>query len=193
MRTQLDSSAIGSATLAEQLDAAVYRRRNWIAGLPVVLAWLAAPPASSLALAGALVALGALLRAWGTLHNRYAQGEAKTLTESGPYSWLRNPLYLANSLVILGGVAGAGAGAFLPAVALWCALVYGLTVRHEERRLRAKYGAPYLVYCDRVARWLPRRQGEWPRERWARFGAALLAQTPVLLILAPRLLRALLR
>ena len=47
----------------------------------------------------ALVAAGSALRAWATLYNRYAQGgERKSLATGGPYSWLRNPLYVANSL-----------------------------------------------------------------------------------------------
>ena len=192
MQPPLEQSARPTAALTEQLEAAVYAQRNLLAGLPVALAWLASPrPASGAALATALtvVALGGVLRAWGTLHNRYAQGEAKTLASSGPYSWLRNPLYAANTLVILGGVTAAGHAGSLPATLLWCALAYGLTVRHEERRLRQKYGPAYQSYCARVGRWLPLRLGERPRGPWRRFGAALLAQAPVLLVLAPRVLR----
>jgi protein-S-isoprenylcysteine O-methyltransferase Ste14 len=192
MSSSFDRSARPAIALSAQIEAGVYEQRNLLAGLPVALAWLSMPASASpaeLAAALALVAAGGLLRAWGTLHNRYAQGEAKTLTSSGPYSWLRNPLYVANTLVILGGVAAAGLVAWLPLALLWCALAYELTVRHEERRLRAKYGAAYQAYCDQVGRWLPRRLGETPREPWRRFGAALLAQAPVLLVFAPVLLR----
>jgi protein-S-isoprenylcysteine O-methyltransferase Ste14 len=157
------------------------------------LAWLAtsgAPARGALAVGAALVAAGSALRAWSTLHNRYAQGGArKTLATGGPYSWLRNPLYVANTLVLLGGFAVAGLWAGLPVALLWFALVYTVTVRHEERRLHQKYGRAYADYCARVGRWLPRSAGERPRLPWRPFLAALAVQSRSLLILAPFLLR----
>jgi hypothetical protein len=129
-------------------------------------------------------------RAWATLYNRYAQGcERKSLATGGPYSWHRNPLDLANTRVLLGGVAASGLWAWLPSAGLWFALVYTLTIRHEERRLLEKYGDAYAAHCAQVAGWLPRRRGEWPQVSWRRFLPALAVQSRSLLILAPFLLR----
>ena len=195
MTTPLHPIVLAPDTLGARIEAAVYAQRNVLACAPVVLGWLAMArplPAAALATGAALVAAGSALRAWATLYNRYAQGrERKSLATGGPYSWLRNPLYVANSLVLLGGVAASGRWAWLPAAGLWFALVYTLTIRHEERRLLEKYGPAYATYCARVARWLPRR-GELPQVSWRRFLPALAVQSRSLLILAPFLLRSVL-
>jgi protein-S-isoprenylcysteine O-methyltransferase Ste14 len=181
------------AAPVERLDAAVYDFRNVLASAPVALAWWATaghPAAPVLGGAAASVLAGAALRAWATLHNRYAQGtERKALATGGPYSWSRNPLYWANGFVLLGAFAASGLFAWLPAAAAWFAFVYGRTVRHEERRLHAKYGAAYAAYAARVPRWLPVRLGERPRVAWRLFLPALAVQARALLVLAPFLLR----
>jgi len=184
--------AVPGGTPGERFEAAVFGQRNVLAAVPVVLAWFAmSPPARGADLAaGALfVVAGSALRAWSTLYNRYAQGERKSLATGGPYSWLRNPLYVANSLVLIGGFAASGLWAWLPAALLWFALVYTLTIRHEERRLREKYGSDYAEYCASVGRWLPRRLGEWPQVPLRAFATAFAIQSRSLLILAPFLLR----
>jgi protein-S-isoprenylcysteine O-methyltransferase Ste14 len=191
--TPLHSVTTARFAFAERLDAAVYDHRNLLACLPIVLAWWATagrPTALALTAAAAFVSAGSALRAWATLYNGYAQGaERKTLATGGPYSWSRNPLYWANALVLLGGFVASGSVAWLPAAAAWFALVYGRTVRHEERRLASKYGDAYAAYAARVPRWLPARRGERPRVPWSRFLLALAVQARVLLILAPFLLR----
>lgn len=191
MSTPLHPIATAESWTA-RVEASVYDQRNVLAFAPVALAWLASGPLSApaLAIGAACVAGGSALRAWATLHNRYAQGERKSLATGGPYSWVRNPLYVANSLVLLGGFAASGLWAWLPAAVLWFALSYSLTVRHEERRLREKYGAAYEAYCAQVPRWLPRRIGDRPRVSGRAFLSALAVQSRSLLILAPFLLRA---
>ena len=193
MSTPLHQIALATDSLGARLDAAVYGQRNVFACAPVVLAWLAMSrplSGSALALGATFVAAGSALRAWATLYNRYAQGgERKSLATGGPYSWLRNPLYVANALVLLGGSAASGHWAWLPAAGLWFAFVYTLTVRHEERRLLEKYGAAYAAYAASVPRWLPRRRGELPQVSWREFLPALAVQARSSLILAPFLLR----
>jgi len=192
--TPLHPTVLATDKLGARVASAVYGQRNVLACVPVVLAWLAMSrplSGSALVLGAALVAAGSALRAWATLYNRYAQGcERKSLATGGPYSWLRNPLYVANSLVLLGGFAASGLWAWLPAAGLWFALVYTLTIRHEERRLLEKYGSAYAEYCARIARWLPRRRGELPQVSLRQFLPALAVQSRSLLILAPFLLRA---
>lgn len=193
MNTPLHPITLAADTIRARVEAAVYGQRNVLACVPVVLAWLAmARPLSAAALAtgAALVAAGSALRAWATLYNRYAQGcERKSLATGGPYSWLRNPLYVANALVLLGGFVASGLWAWLPTTGLWVVLVYTLTIRHEERRLLEKYGDAYAAYRTSVGRWLPKRRGEWPQVSWLRFLPALAVQSRSLLILAPFLLR----
>jgi protein-S-isoprenylcysteine O-methyltransferase Ste14 len=170
-----------------RLQAGVFAHRNLLAGAPLIAALLLAP-ASGGALrefsAFALAALGVALRAWCTLYNRFAQGDRKTLATGGPYAWMRNPLYVGNTLVLLGAATIAGPLWLVPLTSAWAFLVYEQVVRHEERRLSQKYGSAYAAYCRSVPRWIPRVRaalGPLPRA----FGPALLVQSRSLLLLLP--------
>ncbi len=192
-RVTNDEATLGHVSPVVQLRALVFSRRNLLAALPLTVAFAAADAAAgpdALAAAAALVLLGAALRAWCTLFNHYAQGERKTLAVRGPYSWTRNPLYVANSLVLLGCALASGALWAAPATLVWCGLVYGQVVRHEERRLVEKYGSSYQAYRARVGRWLPRARGDWPPALPAPFLPALIVQARALLWLLPFLAKA---
>lgn len=78
------------------------------------------------------------------------------LVITGLYRYVRNPIYVAVSLLIF------GQGLLLGSVSL---LEYGLVVwlgffafvlLHEEPTLREKFGKEYEDYCARVGRWIPR-------------------------------------
>lgn len=79
----------------------------------------------------------------------------RELVDAGPYSTVRNPLYVF-SLV---GAAGAGAqsGSLVIALAalLAAATVFTLVVRKEEAALLRLHGATYAAYMARVPRFLP--------------------------------------
>ena len=174
--TSLDSGAASAAPESKlaRLRAWTFRQRNRLAAVPVIVAFLLAPAPTGLARylpAFALVGLGAALRAWSTQYNRFAQGEHKTLATRGPYAWTRNPLYLANTLVLLGCATVAGPLWLVPLTGVWAFLVYEQVVRYEERRLLEKYGPAYQRYRDGVPRWLPG------------FARALLVQSRALLLL----------
>lgn len=95
-----------------------------------------------------------------------SQGMPEELVTSGPYRFTRNPMYLGH-LVFLSGLAlvtrspaaAALVGGHLP----W----FAQRVRRDERRLCERFGAPYVAYCARVPRWLPRPGKAAPhRTRW---------------------------
>ena len=103
-------------------------------------------------------AAGLLLRVWAQMHLHYhiRVGVGKTLTRTGPYRYVRNPLYIGNT-VMLAGLAVMCELLWMAPVALaYCAIVYGFVTRYEERHLAGKYGQPYLEYMAAVPRWLPR-------------------------------------
>jgi protein-S-isoprenylcysteine O-methyltransferase Ste14 len=83
----------------------------------------------------------------------------RCLVATGPYQFVRNPMYL--------GAATALAGAALVYQSLALALYAGLFLivvhifvrLYEEPALRAQFGEAYDSYCSRVGRWLPRHQG----------------------------------
>ncbi len=115
-----------------------------------------------------LVILGLALRAWAASmagsHTRTVHIEAPRLATGGPYSYVRNPIYLG-SIILGAGMVGLIGDP-------WMALFYGATfaalyfgiIPAEEEFLRQKFGAEYLSYCEAVPRLLPRCQA-WAQAR----------------------------
>jgi hypothetical protein len=80
----------------------------------------------------------------------------KILTTTGPYAYVRNPLYIANTIMLAATCMLAELFWFVPVQILYCAIVYTFVVRFEENRLYQKYGSAYLNYAHQVPRWLPK-------------------------------------
>src|SRR5262249_35575690 len=107
-----------------------------------------------------LLALGFLLRVWATVHF-YAHKmrvislePQETLITSGPYRFLRNPLYLGGNVFIFFGAALLfGSPAALFATAIHIPLI-DLFIRREERQLERVFGRAWQDYKKRVRRWL---------------------------------------
>ena len=75
---------------------------------------------------------------------------------AGPYRWVRNPIYLAALLVVL-GEAWLFLSPWLLAYAGIMAVFFHLFVTgYEERVLRRRFGGTYLEYRNSVPRWIPR-------------------------------------
>jgi protein-S-isoprenylcysteine O-methyltransferase Ste14 len=75
---------------------------------------------------------------------------------AGPYRWVRNPIYVAALLVVL-GQAWLFLSLALLAYAVAMALCFHLFVTgYEERALRRRFGRTYLEYRRTVPRWLLR-------------------------------------
>lgn len=149
---------------------------------PIVWSALArpAPGAGEVALGAGAALLGGALRLAAIRrlgkHARVGAARAAALVTAGPYARLRNPLYAAALLAVLGlGLcAGLGAWALAPAAAAW--LIYDLVARHEERVLVAERGGEAAEYVRQVPRWLPR---PWRRAA-PRADAALVPWAEVL-------------
>jgi len=82
--------------------------------------------------------------------------DGHVLVESGPYRWIRHPIYLAFLLSYLGGglVADNWVLSFIP-VACYAVLV-GIRMPKEERLMTEIFGAEYAAYMQRTGRLLPR-------------------------------------
>jgi protein-S-isoprenylcysteine O-methyltransferase Ste14 len=72
---------------------------------------------------------------------------------SGVYAWSRNPIYLADAM-ILAGVALRWDAASLLLVPLFMAVIRRRFIDGEEAVMRARFGATYETYVARVRRWL---------------------------------------
>jgi protein-S-isoprenylcysteine O-methyltransferase Ste14 len=113
--------------------------------------WFAHPSGLSMLAGMPLAASGLALRAWAAGHLRKNQ----KLTTSGPYAWVRNPLYVG-TLLAAGGCLIAASQPVLGWVTLAAfVLIYTPVVEQEEQHLR-KLFPEYDEYARRVPQFLPR-------------------------------------
>ena len=76
------------------------------------------------------------------------------IVDSGPYRWVRNPMYLGH-LIFFAGIAITLASWIAAGVLLVHVVWFDRRVREDEGRLEELFGEPYRAYCRRVKRWIP--------------------------------------
>jgi len=124
--------------------------------LVLVLLWLSRPTPAGLAIGLCLVVAGETIRVWASGH----LVKNDELTVSGPYAYVRNPLYLGSLLVgsgflVMGGI---HAALWLLPVALAFYFLYYVPYKEriESARLERLYGDPYRLYRASVPALIPR-------------------------------------
>jgi protein-S-isoprenylcysteine O-methyltransferase Ste14 len=125
-----------------------------VAGVPAY--WFAAPTVASIVL-GCLVAVpGEALRIWAAGHLQ----KAREVTTSGPYRFMRHPLYIGSSVMGLGFAIASGTWWSALIVLAYLALAMPTTARREEASLDRDLGGAYSAYregrtevSDRRFRW----------------------------------------
>lgn len=113
--------------------------------------WRRVPQPAAVAWSLALVMPGLWLRG-------YAAGYVKKnqeLTTSGPYAFVRNPLYLGSILIAAGFALALESWPVAAALAVMFVAIYVPVIASEERFLRATFPG-FDEYCRRVPRLLPR-------------------------------------
>lgn len=107
--------------------------------------------------------LGELVQLWAASHLH----KDKALAASGPYSYIRNPMYFGRFFVLLGFIIMIQQAWWtntqvmnIPIIvvgyiAIFAYYVYS-RVGREEERLRGIFGEDYIHYCGEVRRFLPR-------------------------------------
>ncbi len=121
-------------------------------------------PAVPTAWAGVSVfALGIALYVW-SVTNFAVVGDGtpglwdspRRVVVTGPYRWVRNPIYISALLIVV-GEAWVFLSPQLLAYAGAMAVFFHLFVTgYEEPRLRRRFGAAYLDYRRAAPRWIPR-------------------------------------
>lgn len=109
------------------------------------------------------VVIGEFIRIWA---NSWAGSETRTtggvggtfLIVSGPYAYVRNPLYIGNVIIYFGlGIMSNAVFPYLQIIALTYFLFqYYEIVKEEESFLKTKFGDHYNDYCQKVNRFLPK-------------------------------------
>jgi protein-S-isoprenylcysteine O-methyltransferase Ste14 len=103
-----------------------------------------------------LFLLGLSLRVWAQQHVHYRLKVKKYLTTTGPYAFMRNPIYIGNLLICSGLIISSELLWFAPIAFFYCFGIYSLVVRYEEGHLLEKYGEDYRKYLSEVPRWFPK-------------------------------------
>jgi protein-S-isoprenylcysteine O-methyltransferase Ste14 len=139
-------------------------RNRTVIPLPIALALIVFPPTGSsirfLWLGVVIVVLGEFIRLSAVRHigtiSRTRTDRLGPLVASGPFRWVRNPLYLGNVTLWVGLALVARLPWLAAPIALLLALEYHAIVRWEEQLLAERLGQPYRDYMRAVPRWVPR-------------------------------------
>jgi protein-S-isoprenylcysteine O-methyltransferase Ste14 len=78
------------------------------------------------------------------------------LVVTGPYRFVRNPMYVGVLLIVAGQALWFASGAVLIYAACLAVGFHTFVRLYEEPILRRTYGAQYETYCRHVRRWWPR-------------------------------------
>ncbi|MEQ8762374.1 MAG: isoprenylcysteine carboxylmethyltransferase family protein [Planctomycetota bacterium] len=112
------------------------------------------------ALGIAVLALGILGRLFSIrqLGKRARVHRVKTaeLVVTGPFAYVRNPIYISNAAVAVGAGLIGGAVIYSAILAVLMISLYDAVVRREEPFLRQAFGEAYDRYRSEVSRWWPR-------------------------------------
>lgn len=81
-------------------------------------------------------------------------GVPTAFIQSGPYRYTRNPIYMANMLVLLGVCILLGSLLPFITIPLYFIIIRIVIVPFEEKRLESIFGREYVDYKKRVRRWL---------------------------------------
>ena len=108
----------------------------------------------------ALMALGVALSVWAI----FQFGRHKTsvvprhvpqaLIAAGPYRYSRNPIYLADAMILAGFSLVIGSAIGLVSVALFVRLIEIRFIRAEESGLKAEFPEDFAAFCAKTRRWM---------------------------------------
>lgn len=127
----------------------------------IPLPWFG-PPLADILFAMGIIAMAAAVAldfyAMKTLHDHKTtimpNRASSHVVTKGPYAFTRNPIYVGNTLVMIGGGLVAGVVWFLPLALIAAFITQKLAIEREEKYLGAKFGKFYRDYRKKVRRWL---------------------------------------
>lgn len=79
---------------------------------------------------------------------------SSALVSSGVFAYTRNPIYLGNTILLIGFAIALRWGWLLLAVPITVIAVTHLAIAREEKHLSARFGDAWSAYAARVRRWL---------------------------------------
>ena len=118
-----------------------------------------------------LIVFGELFRIYsvafiGTVSRTRSHSTGQRLITTGPFAYVRNPLYVANFLITLGFTVFGGSLWLTALTVFLFVFQYYFIVAYEENLLVAKFGEEYEEYRLRVPRWIPERLPSLDQLMW---------------------------
>jgi protein-S-isoprenylcysteine O-methyltransferase Ste14 len=116
-----------------------------------------------------MLALGGALAVWSIVAFAF-EGKGtpapfdppRKVVATGPYRWVRNPLYVGTALVLAGSALFFHSAALGALAAGFCMVAHLFVVYYEEPTMERTFGARYSDYANAVPRWLPRWRPDPP-------------------------------
>jgi protein-S-isoprenylcysteine O-methyltransferase Ste14 len=141
--------------------------------LIILLLFAAEPSVRSATLGTLFVVAGELLRVYSVAfigsisRTRNTSSTGSGLISRGPFSWVRNPLYVGNFMISFGMSVFSGVSWLMILTVLLFAFQYYAIVKYEEKLLTERFGAEYEAYMKTTPAWFPSRLPsleslEWP-------------------------------
>lgn len=128
-----------------------YWMTDYTLPLPIWIRWIG--------VGAAVVSLPLLAWAHHTLGEQFSPNlrlmEKHTLVTSGPYRWMRHPMYAAESVFMIALAAESANWLVAPPMVAGIVLLYA-RVRKEEAMLIERFGDEYRGYMKHTGRFLPR-------------------------------------
>jgi protein-S-isoprenylcysteine O-methyltransferase Ste14 len=119
----------------------------------VILFYLAKPEVGWFVPGALLTGGGEALRLWAAGHLR----KNRQLTTTGPYAYVKNPLYFGMFLITIGYSAMARNGYILLAGFVWFFILYApYKKKQENKKLLSSFGDAWKVYDEAVPDYIPR-------------------------------------
>lgn len=120
-----------------------------------------------------LICFGELFRFYsvsfiGGISRTRSESLGEQLVTKGPFSWMRNPLYVGNFFITFGVSFFSGKLWYSILTVLLFCFQYYFIVEFEEKLLEKKFGETYREYKTRVPAWIPNQlpsleDMEWPQ------------------------------
>jgi protein-S-isoprenylcysteine O-methyltransferase Ste14 len=135
------------ANAGAQEDAAA-RLARWRVPLGFVTAAaafvLARPTWASWSAGFAVACVGGAMRVWAAGHIE----KSREVTTTGPYRWMRHPLYVGSAVLALGVVIASRSVTLAALTALYLAATFWAAIRTEEAFLKRTFGSAYDAYTQ---------------------------------------------
>jgi protein-S-isoprenylcysteine O-methyltransferase Ste14 len=136
--------------------------------------YYAHPTWRTLAAGAAVGGIGEGIRIWAAGHLE----KSREVTRSGPYRYMRHPLYVGSSIMAAGVAIGAGSWLVAALVAVYMGVTITAAVRTEEAFLRSRFGDEYDAYAAARAPEMTRHFSfarAWRNREYRAVGGLLLA------------------